>query len=211
MGNFNDVLMEKLGDKGNGHYTYVDNLDAAHRVFVQNLTGTLQVIARDVKIQVDFNPNVVRSYRLLGYENRDVADNKFRDDREDGGEIGAGHEVTALYEIKFHEQAKSGDIGTVYIRYKDPDYNEVVEIKRGINVSAFGRRFEQASYEFKLAVAAAEFAEIMRESYWAKDSDLEAVARLVRNIADDREDKDVYELLDLVTRARDIEMRLAER
>ncbi|RKX28454.1 MAG: VWA domain-containing protein, partial [Candidatus Zixiibacteriota bacterium] len=104
MGNFNDVLMEKLGNKGNGSYAYVDKLPEARRVFVENLTGMLQVIARDVKIQVEFDPEVVRSYRLLGYENRDVDDNKFRDDKEDGGEIGAGHEVTALYEIKLHTE-----------------------------------------------------------------------------------------------------------
>ncbi|MHC4657169.1 MAG: vWA domain-containing protein, partial [Planctomycetota bacterium] len=100
MGNYNDVLMERLGDKGDGHYVYVDTIAEARRVFEENLTGTLQVIARDVKVQVDFNPEVVRSYRLIGYENRDVPDEKFRDDKYDGGEIGAGHSVTALYELK---------------------------------------------------------------------------------------------------------------
>ena len=99
MGNYNDVLMEQLGDKGNGYYAYIDTLDDAKRLF-SNLTGALQVVARDVKIQVDFNPDVVRSYRLIGYENRDVADVDFRNDQVDGGEIGAGHATTALYELK---------------------------------------------------------------------------------------------------------------
>ncbi|MHC4739803.1 MAG: vWA domain-containing protein, partial [Planctomycetota bacterium] len=85
MGNYNDVLMERLGDKGNGYYAYIDTIAEAKRIFEDNLTGTLQVVARDVKVQIDFNPDVVRSYRLLGYENRDVPDDKFRDDKYDGG------------------------------------------------------------------------------------------------------------------------------
>jgi len=179
MGNFNDILMEKLGDKGNGHYAYVDNLPEARRIFVENLTGTLQVIARDVKIQVDFNPDVVRSYRLLGYENRDVDDDKFRDDKEDGGEIGSGHEVTALYEIKLQKEESSSNVGTIYIRYKDPDSDEVTEINRRISRSVFSNEFVKASMQFKLAAAAAEFAEILRKSYWAKGSELKDVLALV--------------------------------
>jgi Ca-activated chloride channel family protein len=130
MSNYNDVLMEKLADKGNGNYAYVDTLDEAKRVFVENLTSTLQVIAKDVKIQVDFNPDVVRSYRLLGYENRGVADRDFRNDKVDGGEVGPGHMVTALYELKMHSGAE-GKIGIVHVRYKDPENDdEVSEVKR---------------------------------------------------------------------------------
>ena len=95
LGNYNDVLMEKLADQGDGNYAYVDTLAEAKRVFVENLTGTLQVIARDAKIQVDFSPEVVSRYRLLGYENRAVADEDFRNDDVDAGEVGAGHSVTA--------------------------------------------------------------------------------------------------------------------
>ncbi|MEW5993214.1 MAG: von Willebrand factor type A domain-containing protein [Candidatus Zixiibacteriota bacterium] len=211
MGNYNDILMEKLGDKGNGHYAYVDNLPEARRVFVENLTGTLQVIARDVKIQVDFNPDVVRSYRLLGYENRDVDDDKFRDDKEDGGEIGAGHEVTALYEVKFHKELTSNDVGTVYIRYKDPDEDEVTEISRTIRRNVFRRDFRTASLEFKLATAAAEFAEILHKSYWAKDSKLGDVLALVKEIAPGTEDHQVIELMHLVSRAQQYEQQLAEK
>lgn len=99
MGNFNDVLMEQLADKGDGNYAYVDTLDEARRLFVDNLTSTLQVIAKDAKVQVDFNKEVVSRYRLIGYENRSVADQDFRNDAVDAGEIGAGHHVTALYAV----------------------------------------------------------------------------------------------------------------
>ena len=104
MGNYNDVLMEQLANDGDGNYIYIDNLTEAWKSFVDNLTSTLQVIARDAKIQVSFNPDVVHSYRLIGYENRDVADRDFRNDSVDAGEVGAGHSVTALYELRLHER-----------------------------------------------------------------------------------------------------------
>ena len=211
MGNFNDILMEKLGDKGNGHYAYVDNLPEARRIFVENLTGTLQVIARDVKIQVDFNPDVVRSYRLLGYENRDVDDDKFRDDKEDGGEVGSGHEVTALYEIKLHKGASSSNVGTIYIRYKDPDSDEVTEISRRISRSVFSGEFTNASMQFKLAAAAAEFAEILRKSYWAKGSELKDVLALVKQISNKTDFPEVIELMSLISKAQQYEQQLAEK
>ena len=200
MGNYNDVLMEKLGDKGNGHYAYVDSWEESRRVFIENLTGMLQVIARDVKIQVDFDPNVVERYRLLGYENRDVADDKFRDDKEDGGEIGSGHTVTALYEIKLKSEAP-GDIGTIYVRYKDPDSFRVSEISERIAAGDFASSFEQSSDDFRLAAASAEFAEIMRASYWARDSKLSDVTNLVRSIERESRNDQVIELLDLVAKA----------
>ncbi len=211
MNNYNDVLLEKLGDKGNGHYAYVDNLQEAHRIFVDNLTGNLQVIARDVKIQVDFNPEVVRSYRLLGYENRDVDDNKFRDDKEDGGEIGAGHEVTALYEIKFNDVRPEGNIGTVYIRYKDDAGEEVTEINRQISPEVFEPSFRDASTEFQLAACAAEFSEILRKSYWAKGSTLDDLMPVAKRILMNTEDKDVIELVDLISKAQTLETNLAEK
>jgi len=95
MGNYNDVLMEQLADNGDGFYAYVDTLREAERLFVENLSSTLQVIALDAKVQVDFNPDVVARYRLVGFENRDIADEDFRNDTVDAGEIGAGHNVTA--------------------------------------------------------------------------------------------------------------------
>ncbi|UCF80764.1 MAG: von Willebrand factor type A domain-containing protein [Acidobacteriota bacterium] len=203
MGNYNDVLLEKLGDKGDGHYAYVDTLGEAKRIFVENLTGTLQVIARDVKIQVDFNPQRVRSYRLLGYENRDVADKDFRNDRVDGGEVGAGHTVTALYELKLHEDAPKGRLATVYVRYKDVDReNSVREFSQDITAADFRDSFDAASPALRIAASSAEFAEILRRSYWARESDLGAVLDTVQAAeAPFKHDAKVIELASLVAKA----------
>ncbi len=211
MGNYNDVLMEKLGNKGNGSYAYVSDINEAHRVFVKNLTGNLQVIARDVKIQVDFNPQVVRSYRLLGYENRDVADNKFRDDQEDGGEIGAGHEVTALYEVKYVKNSRSDYVGTVYVRYKDDSGEEVSEINRGLQKSMFHKTFQRASYEFKLATVAAEYAEVLRNSYWAKDSDPQRLLNIAAELLGEHQSDELIELIGMIAKSKRFEENLAQR
>ncbi len=211
MGNYNDILMEKLGNKGNGSYAYVDDINEAHRIFVENLTGNLQVIARDVKIQVDFNPQVVRSYRLLGYENRDVADNKFRDDKEDGGEIGAGHEVTALYEVKLFRNCRSDYVGTVYVRYKDDSGQEVSEINRGIQKSIFQKQFQNASYEFKLAAVAAEYAEVLRKSYWAKDSDPQKLLNTAAELLGEHQSDELIELIGMIAKSKRFEENLAQK
>lgn len=210
MGNYNDILMEKLGNKGNGSYAYVDDWDEARRVFVDNLTGNLQVIARDVKIQVDFNPDVVRSYRLIGYENRDVADDRFRDDTEDGGEIGAGHQVTALYEVKFHQPTRRGTLGAVYIRWKDADYaEEVSEVRAPIRAADLNSSFSATSHDFRLAAAAAEFGEILRKSYWARESSLESVLELCRRLEREKGSREVDELIRMVSVAGDYTEELA--
>jgi Ca-activated chloride channel family protein len=203
MGNYNDVLMEQLGDKGNGNYAYVDTWSESRRVFMENLTGMLQVIARDVKIQVAFDSDKVDRYRLLGYENRDVDDDKFRDDKEDGGEIGSGHQVTALYEIKLKEGA-SGQIGQVFVRFKDPESFEVTEVSRPISSDIFRPTFAAASTDFKLAAAAAEFAEILRGSYWAKGGDLAEVLGIARTVEHERSSQQVIELMDLIAKAAEM-------
>ena len=181
MGNYNDVLMERLANDGDGAYYYVDTLSEAQRIFVENLTGTLQVIAKDAKVQVDFNPETVSRYRLLGYENRDVADEDFRDDEVDAGEIGAGHSVTALYELKLREEAE-GLLGTVYMRYEDVGLNEIVEINSEFHHSDLAVSFEEASSRFQLTAVVAEFAELLRGSYWARDGSLQAVADEARRV-----------------------------
>lgn len=201
MGNYNDVLMEQLADDGDGNYAYVDSLDQARRIFVENLTGTLQVIAKDAKVQVDFNPEVVSRYRLLGYENRRVADEDFRNDSVDAGEVGAGLSVTALYEVKLTPDAE-GRVATVQVRYQDPDTGEVTEISREFERSDFSTTFEEASPRFQLDAAVAEYAEILRESYWAQDSSLEDVRTLARQVsALLPDDPDVTEFANLVTQA----------
>ena len=129
MDNYNDTLMEQLADKGDGFYAYVDDIDEARKLFIDEITGTLQTIALDAKVQVDFNPDVVKSYRLVGYENRAIADDEFRDNEVDAGEIGAGHTVTALYEVKLFPDAY-GRIATVNMRWEDPDTHSVTEISK---------------------------------------------------------------------------------
>ncbi len=197
MGNYNDILMEQLANDGDGAYYYVDTLSEAQRIFVDDLTGTLQVIARDAKVQVEFNPETVSRYRLLGYENRDVADEDFRDDEVDAGEIGAGHSVTALYELKLREGVE-GKLGTVYMRYEDVGLTEVVEINREFQYEELETSFEEAPPTFQLSAVVAEFAEVLRGSYWAREGSLQAVAdharRVQRLLADSTEVADFASL-----------------
>ena len=197
MGNFNDVLMEQLANNGNGSYAYVDNLNEAQRIFVENLTGTLQIIAKDAKVQVEFNPQNVSRYRLLGYENRSLADDDFRKDDVDAGEIGSGHSVTALYEIKLHEGA-SGHLAKVSIRYEDPDTYNVSEISRDISSTELKLTFEEASLQFQLAASVAEFAEILRESYWAQEGSLDAVLQNIEKIQPNFANEQVEELVSML-------------
>jgi Ca-activated chloride channel family protein len=184
MGNYNDVLMEQLADKGDGRYAYVDSLDEARRVFVEELTGTLQTVARDAKVQVEFNPAVVARYRLLGYENRDIADEDFRNDDIDAGEVGAGHGVTALYEVKLLPEARPREVlATLRLRYRSADTDRVVEVDRELLVRDLATDWKAAPASLRLAATVAELAEILRGSYWAKGSDLGTVARLARDLA----------------------------
>jgi Ca-activated chloride channel family protein len=201
MGNYNDVLMEQLADKGDGFYAYVDTLQEAKRLFVQNLTSTLQAIAIDAKVQVDFNPEVVARYRLVGFENRAIADEQFRDDSVEAGAMGAGHKVTALYEIKLHPET-DGRVATIYLRWEDPEAHEVVEINQDFDSGDMAESFSAASPRFQLDVVVAEYAEILRSSYWAEGSTLSAVleeAEAVSRLLPD--DPDVAEFADLVRQA----------
>lgn len=204
MGDFNDYLMEQLANDGNGNYAYVDTIDAAERFFVEDLTGTLQVIAKDAKIQVEFNPSVVDRYRLLGYENRAIADEDFRDDSVDAGEVGASHNVTALYEVVLTEQG-SGTALTVHLRYVDMETNEVYEVQQPFETTEIGSSFEEASPQLQLAVAVAGFAEQLRNSGYAQDRSLADVLTIVERIAPQlSNDQDVQELLQLVEQANNI-------
>ena len=198
MANFNDIMMEQLANNGDGNYSYVDTIQEAQRVFVENLTGTLQVIAKDAKVQVDFNPDVVSRYRLLGYENRYVADQDFRNDEVDAGEVGANHTVTALYELKLKPGA-SGPIGTAYLRYEDVDAGVVVELGREFGLSDFTVNFADARPRFQLAAIVAEYAEVLRESYWAREGSLEAVLNYAEQLLETLPtDIDVIEFVGLV-------------
>jgi Ca-activated chloride channel family protein len=163
MGNFNDVLLEQLADRGNGNYAYIDTLEEAQRLFVDKLTATLEVIAYDAKAQVDFNPDTVREYRLVGYENRALADQAFRDDSADAGEIGAGHTVTALYQVKLAPGAE-GRIATVQLRWQDADTRQVREINGNFNTWNLYPSFDESDPHYQLSVAVAAYAEILRAS-----------------------------------------------
>ncbi|HSE64535.1 MAG TPA: von Willebrand factor type A domain-containing protein [Thermoanaerobaculia bacterium] len=184
MGNYNDVLMEQLANKGDGRYAYVDTIEEARRIFVEELSGTLQTIATDAKAQVEFEPSVVSRWRLLGYENRDVADERFRDDTVDAGEIGAGHSVTALYEIKLKDDApRRGTAATLRLRYRSKETGRVVELEHDLRLSDFADSWNSAPRGLKLASLVAEFAELLKGNYWAKDGNVSDVLTRARRVA----------------------------
>lgn len=183
MGNYNDVLMEQLADHGDGQYAYIDTYNEARKLFGNGLTGLLEIVASDAKVQVEFNPNVVDRYRLIGYENRHLNKEDFRNNSIDAGEIGAGHTVTALYEVRLKDNTSS--VGTVRIRYADPQTGNVNEIEKEIKKDEVSGNFETASARFRLTAAVAEFAEILKESYWAKDGKLDDVLNVAESALDD--------------------------
>lgn len=202
MDNYNDILMEQLADKGNGFYAYVDDKDEARKLFIDEITGTLQTIALDAKVQVEFNPAVVKNYRLVGYENRAVADDEFRDNSVDAGEIGAGHSVTALYEVKLFPNSY-GNAATVFMRWEDPDTHQVVEISQDFEASQFASDFRETDPYFQRAVVVAEYAEILKDSYWADESSLDHVYDETERINEYLyRDDYMNEFVDLVRTAR---------
>lgn len=204
MGNYNDHLMEQLADKGDGRYAYIDTLDEAKRVLVEQLTGTLQTIAKNAKVQVDFNSVVVARYRLLGYENRAIADNRFRDETVDAGEVGAGHSVTALYEIELRTNAPHWEqpVATLHLRYKVPEVGNITETIRRVGFEDFAPTWGDASPALRLASLVAELAEIFKGSPWAKSDDLGDVARHLRAVVKQLPgNAKVGELADLAERA----------
>lgn len=210
MGNYKDELMEQLADKGNGNNFYIDSLAAAKKVFQQQLGSTLEVVAKDVKLQVDFDPALVARYRLVGYENRDIRDDDFRNDKVDAGEIGAGHQVTALYEIERTEAGvKSGaPLGTVRIRHKQPRGEKATELAvampRGPAAS-----FANAETDLRFAFAVAAFADVLRHGQDAEHWSLAQIRDLARNAAGD--DADRKELVALIERAMTLQGRTAAR
>ncbi|MHC1783816.1 MAG: von Willebrand factor type A domain-containing protein [Anaerolineaceae bacterium] len=199
MGNYNDVLLEQLADRGNGNYYYVDDPEAAREIFVENLTSTMQVIAYDAKVQVDFNTDVVASYRLVGYENREVADDDFRDDTVDAGEIGAGMTATALYEVQLKEGAE-GRIATAQLRWEDAETREVVEINGNLNTYDLSNSFEDTSPYFQLSAAVAAYAEILRASPYVEGEldDVADEAQRINRLL--RENEQAKEFADLASR-----------
>ncbi len=203
-GTYNDQMLEQLANKGDGVYRFLDSEEEARRAFVDDLAATLNTIAADVKIQVEWNPAAVRCYRQLGYENRALTKEQFRDDTVDAGEVGSGQSVTALYEVDpdTASAARRRPLGTVRIRYRRTDTRAIEEIESPILPEMIAANIDASRPQFKLAAGAAEFAEILRASPYAAGSRFEDVARLLRPVAlalplDTR----VKELLDLAGQA----------
>ena len=199
--NLKDSTMQKLADKGNGNYAYLDSLDEARKVLVQQMNGTLVTIAKDVKIQVEFNPARVSSYRLIGYEKRMLRKEDFNNDKVDAGEIGAGHTVTALYEVvpvgastnpaasvppvdelKYSssnerstsaQSTSSNEMLTVKLRYKKPDGDKSELVERALTDT--DGKFENAPVDLKFAAAVAEFGMILRDSEYRGNGTFAAV------------------------------------
>ncbi len=197
---YGDKLMEQLADGGDGFVVYVSELEQARDVFVRRLPSTLAVRALDAKVQVTFAPSTVASYRLIGYENRAVADEQFRDDTVDGGEVGPGHSVTALYAVRLAEGARStAEAARVDVRWLDPANREPDEAYASVRVSDLDGAFEAAQPRFWVAYTAAYLAEDLRGE--AHEVALTDLARIAGRAAERTDDPAVRELADLVDRA----------
>jgi Ca-activated chloride channel family protein len=219
MDNLKDGTLEQLADKGNGNYGYVDTLAEARRLLVEQAGGTLVTVAKDVKIQVDWNPARVAAYRLVGYENRRLAARDFEDDRKDAGEIGAGHEVTAFYEVVPSGVAVDGgsidpskyrvaqvvatdsaEMLTVRVRSKRPD----AETSTRVDVPFLddGRTYASASTDLKFAASVATFAMLLRGSEHKGTATYEAVLELAGEGVGRDEEGYRREFVNLVERAK---------
>jgi Ca-activated chloride channel homolog len=228
MGNYKDGRLEELADKGNGNYYYIDNILEAKKVFDHDLMGTLFTIAKDVKIQIEFNPVKVAAYRLIGYENRLLKKEDFDDDKKDAGELGAGHTVTALYEIipvkekmLFEEQedlkyqiskltytAKNSDeLVTLKLRYKPPKEDESKLISSVVKDKTISK--EKVSENFNFSAAVAGFAMILRDSKFRGNADF----KMIEELADNNLGDDIYgyrdEFISLVKRAKKLSEELS--
>ncbi|WP_255607107.1 YfbK domain-containing protein [Pedobacter polysacchareus] len=200
MGNIKDSKMETLADKGNGNYAYIDNISEARKVLINEFGGTLFTVAKDLKLQVEFNPSKVQAYRLIGYENRLLADEDFNNDRKDAGDMGAGHTVTAFYEVipfgvksgftpfidplkyqKYEVIASnngSPEMLMVKLRYKQPDGHQSKLLQKAVLDT--NSPFDKASEHFRFAAAVAEFGLLLRQSEYKRDANYEQVIRMAQ-------------------------------
>jgi len=198
-GNYNDQLMEQLADVGNGNYGYIDSLNEAHKLLVEERSGTLLTIAKDVKIQIEFNPAQVSEYRLIGYENRQLEREDFNNDKIDAGEIGAGHSVTALYEIsrsgsqgqrndplrygsdKHSQSRRSSELAFLRLRYKAPDADRSRLIEQPIMRPKQLQELDRASTNLRFATAVAGFGQLLRGGKYTEQFNFNAVTSLARS------------------------------
>lgn len=227
MGNLNDAMLEQISGRGNGNYAFIDTINEARKVLIDQLAGTLVTIAKDVKIQVEFNPAQVAAYRLIGYENRMLKKEDFNDDKKDAGEIGAGHSVTALYEIvpvgaataadlpsvdplKYQKPAEpseaassSGELFLVKLRYKFPgqDQSNLMEFAAVDS----GKTFQQSDQEFQFAAAVAGFGMLLRESEHKGEWTYDAVEEVAKAAVGEDQYGFRKEFVDLVAMANSLD------
>jgi len=197
-GNYNDHLMEQLADHGNGNYAYIDSLLEARKVLVEQVGGTLQTVAKDVKIQIEFNPALVSEYRLIGYENRMLKREDFNNDRVDAGEVGAGHSVVALYELALigeggerveplryaagtdKPDAKTTEIAFVKLRYKQPAQEQSQLLSYPLEVADAIARLSETSDDYRFSAAVAAFAQRLRGGNYLEGFDYAQIIKLAR-------------------------------
>lgn len=210
-GTYDDAMLMQLADKGDGMYAFVDSDEEARRLLVDQWEQTLHVIAKDVKIQIEFNPDRVVRWRQIGYEKRQLTKQDFRNDAVDAGEVGSGQAVTALYDLELKQgeagfqpvRSPSATIATLRVRYKDPDTGKVTELERRITDANRRANFANAPARFRVAACAAEFAELLRVSPYTAASDFGAVIDQLRPAANQLPlDQRVQELVRLAERAR---------
>lgn len=218
MGNYKDTMLETLADKGNGNYAYIDNLQEAKRYLGKEFAGNMVTLAKDVKIQIEFNPALVQAYRLIGYENRKLNNSDFENDKIDAGELGVGHTVTAFYEIipkglksefapkdselkysKLQAKNSGNELATVKFRYKRPDSEKSIQFSKSIMNST-----KMVSKDFNFASSVAWFGLILRQSELIKDKNLTNVADLCKNGIDRDADGYKKEFLKLVHEYQEI-------
>ena len=195
MGNYRDDMAETIADKGNGNYAYIDNLTEAKRVLVNEFGGTFYTVAKDVKLQLEFNPQYVKEYRLVGYENRALANEDFEDDKKDAGEIGAGHTVTALYELvpakgattdglRYQKQVEKGfanELAFLKIRYKDPIVKDAKSVEESTPIPFTLTEFAKTDDDYRFASAVAEWGMLLRNSKYKAKSSYSQVLDLAKN------------------------------
>jgi Ca-activated chloride channel family protein len=202
---YGDALMEQLADEGDGFVVYVDNLEQARQLFVHRLPGTLAVRALDAKVQVTFDPQTVASYRLIGYDNRALEARDFRNDRVDGGEVGPGHSVTALYLVRLRGEGggeSGGRVAEARVRWLDPRSREALERSAVIYVRDLAGAFAGASPRLRVDYAAAYFAEVLRRSPYGEEVSLADLARIAEDAFYATDDPQVDQLAELIIRTR---------
>lgn len=225
MGNYKDNKMQQLANKGNGNHAYIDDIQEAKKVLVTEFGGTVFTIAKDVKIQIEFNPEKVQAYRLIGYENRMLENEDFNDDKKDAGELGSGHTVTALYEIippgvesdfiadvdelKYQKKGKTlkgnqEELATVKLRYKKPSENNSQKIVHTVNATA--SQLNASSDNFRWSAAVAEFGMLLRNSEFKGEATYAHAKKMARQAKGEDANGYRHELIDMM----DIMNRLAE-